>query len=968
MSAKGEERFAGVPSFVGRAREMASVREALARPQAVVLVEGEAGVGKSRLVQEFLACDAGGSGRALVAVCPPFRDPLTLGPVVDAVREVTDRVTGLPLTDLAGALRPLFPEWASDLPPLPESAEDGRAARHRLFRALHELLGALGAGVLVVEDAHWADEATAEFLLFLVSLRVAQIRLVITYRPEDVQDDSLLPRLSSRQPAGLTQLRIRLEPLTVAETALLVSSMLDNEPVSEAFATFLHDSTDGLPLAVEESVRLMHDRADLTRRADGWSRRQLTELAMPPTIHDAVLERFRRLGPDAQTVLSAAAVLADSTDHAIVFTVSDLVPERAADGLAEALGSGLLQEDRQGRVGFRHALACRAVYEAMSALQRRGTHLRAGRALQGLSPPPVARLARHFREAGETEDWCRYAEQAADQAIAAGNVVVAAAMLHELVLGADWSAAALLRIIRKVPFNAFTDRDRFRDLVRALRSTLADHPDEEGQLRAQLGRILVLMEEYGSGRSELKKAILHRGLDPFDVAHSMILLGWPHHAGLPAAEHRRWLRRAAEVMPTVKPLDLQHELVIDRATALLALGEEEGWAAAEVVGQTPRTPNQRQRFVRANLNLGDLAILWGRYDEADRRLSTALIISERYQYLRYWSMTVVNLVRLDWYRGAWDGLAARADELADDEGVSPLGRVEIRLVVGLLCAAMDGNARASEKLWSAHADAQRLGVVLPSMTVAGGLARILIGSGDEAAALAVTDEPMAVVAHKGVWIWATDLVPARLAALLWAGRVGEAGELVAAFARGLRGRDAPAPLACLVHCRAMLAEGRGRHGQAAALFERAAAAWAALPRPYDEFSAREHRAECLFAAGRQDAALVELSHAFQGFARLGARVDAERVRRVLRAHGVEARRAGRGGRPSYGNQLSPRELEVARLVAEGQTNREIAEALVLSVQTVGVHVRSAMHKLGVSSRTLLAVRLVESGGAAARRS
>lgn len=188
-----------VPDFVGRTDEMAALRDALAVPPTLVLVEGEAGIGKSRLIEELLASRH--EQRPLVATCPPFRQPQTLGPVVDAVRQVAVDGASLSLSPLGGSLRSLMPEWADVLPPALEPAEDATAARHRLFRALAEVLGQLDAGLLAVEDAHWADEATLEFLIFLVAARPQPLSVVVSYRPEDVPARSLLRSLWSRRPA-----------------------------------------------------------------------------------------------------------------------------------------------------------------------------------------------------------------------------------------------------------------------------------------------------------------------------------------------------------------------------------------------------------------------------------------------------------------------------------------------------------------------------------------------------------------------------------------------------------------------------------------------------------------------------------------------------------------------------------------------------------------------------------------------
>ncbi|MYU15737.1 LuxR family transcriptional regulator, partial [Streptomyces sp. SID8361] len=170
----------------------------------------------------------------------------------------------------------------------------------------------------------------------------------------------------------------------------------------------------------------------------------------------------------------------------------------------------------------------------------------------------------------------------------------------------------------------------------------------------------------------------------------------------------------------------------------------------------------------------------------------------------------------------------------------------------------------------------------------------------------------------------------------------------------------PAPAAALATCRAVVADAR-RRDDAAGLFADAAAAWAALPRPYDELLALERRGRCLIATGRQDEALRLLSDIERRLRELGTKRDADRVAQVLREHGTEVVRAWRRGPRGYGNQLSPREVEVAALAARGMTNRQIAGMLYISHRTVGQHLSGAMRKLGVSSRTALAVAASQAG-------
>ena len=515
---------------------MTALARALARPPMIVFVEGEAGIGKSRLLREFLASPAVRQHRSLVATCPPLREPCTLGAVVDAVRRAIDRVADLPLSPLAGALRPLFPEWIAELPPAPDPAEDATSTRHRLFRALDEVLDRLGVTMLVLEDAHSADTATLEFLLFLASGGRAQpLSLVFTCRPEDVPAGSLLPRLS-RLASGDAGLRITLRPLDAAQTASLASSMLGGEHISAEFTAFLHQHTEGVPLAAEELVRLMADRADLAWRGGGWMRRELVSIVVPPTIRDAVAEHAARLSADAQGVLRATAVLAEPADEATIRAISGLPHERARAGLSLALGSGLLTEDGEGLISFRHTLACRAVYEAIPGPDRRALHLLVGVALEDLAPSPHARMARHFREAGETARWYRYAEQAADTALAAGDEATAALLLHELVTRVRVSAQEVARLTAKIVLLALPGGEWLQALAELLTASL-DTADltrrEEADIRFQLGRVRQVMGEYDASRIELEKALPHLAPGSLHAARAMMLLRLASRSDLP---------------------------------------------------------------------------------------------------------------------------------------------------------------------------------------------------------------------------------------------------------------------------------------------------------------------------------------------------------------------------------------------------------------------------------------------------
>ncbi len=953
-----------LPRFTGRDGEAHRITEALASPPGVILVEGEAGIGKTRLVRETLTGVGTGTGKVLMAVCPPFRQPLTLGPVVDGLRQVADTVSGLRLSALAGTLHPLFPEWADDLPPEPSPMQDAGAAQHRLFRALTELLDRLSVTVLVVDDAHWADEATLEFLVFLASRPAQKISLVITSRPEEISAGSLLRRLSSRALPGVTSVRLPLAPLDVASTASLVSSMLDGEQLSPEFARFLHERTGGLPLAVEESVRLLCDSGQLIWHAGEWERRRLADLAVPPTVRDSVLERVQRLSMPAQRVIEAAAVLADPVGEPVLAAVARLAPAGFPGGLDQALSSGLMREISPAVVGFRHVLDCQAVYEAVPATERRRLHLRAARALTRVSPVPVAALARHFREVGDARRWSGYAEQAADLALAAGDGSTAFTVLHDLLAHAGLPATDVVRLSRKVSLWGLSSHVCLAELAHRLSAAVDDASLTElqqAEARSQLGRILANTRDYKAGVAELERAIPHLAHHPGEAALAMVRLGWPERALWPVSTHRRWLERSAELMqdPSVCAGD-RLALMADRAAALLNLGEESGWAIVARLPQHPGKPEEIEETTRICMNIGDAALRWGRYAEARRWLRTGLDLAGRHEYPMMHGGVLVNLAHLDWFTGAWEGLRARVAALVQFEEIHPLIVLEARLIAALLEAAA-GASTAEQSLRLLGEQERQYGRVDLPLESAATLARLWLAHGRASDAVAVTEEPMRVIMAKEIWLWASSIAPVRVQALIAAGQREQATRLTASFARGMGGRSAPAPRAALATGRALVAEGHGDLARAATLFARAAKAWQALPRPYDALLAQERQAHCLLGSGQNEAGLVLLTQVRQRLINLGAHGDADRVVSDLREHGVAAHRAQRGGRRAYGSVLSPRELEVVLLLAAGRTNKEIARVLSRSPKTVETQLASASRKLGVTSRTALVTRALKTG-------
>nr|WP_260173305.1 helix-turn-helix transcriptional regulator [Nocardioides albus] len=959
------------PAFVGRDGDLASIVDALRDGPALVVIEGEPGIGKTSLVRRATE-ELTDIRTVLTCTAPPLSEPFPLGPIVDGIRRLTPGRVPVGLSPIAGALRPLFPEWTDQLPPALDPLDTAGATRHRVFRALTELLDRLEVSVLVLEDAHWADTATLELLLSLVATGTGDRSLVVTYRPAEVAESAPLLLLTSRAPVGMNRVRVELTPLSVEETGRLVGSMFGSDQVSTGFAAFLHEHTDGVPLAVEECVRLLADRRDIVRREGQWVRRVLGELAVPATVRDSVVERLVRLPSTARSVLEAAGVLGVPVDPPLLAEVADLSDSAARDGVAAALSSGLMQESGTGRFAFRHALDAQAVGEAMPASRRRHLHARAAAAVERLDRDALDRLIRHSREAGDTTSWCRYAEDGADVALQSGDDRNAVTLLLQL-LALDHPVDRRLRLAAKlgeaVFYGGATLGDVVDRVIETIHGVLADDrlgASDRGELRLLLGRSLWRAGRQRTAFREFEAAVPDLSHRPDLAGMTMCNLAMPLVPEWPAVRHYEWLHRATELAATVEAPQLAVALSTARPSALLLLGNETAWDAVNLIDRPGEaTARDSSLFAAGLLNVAAASLPWGRFDETRRLIASAKDHLPDSEHHRVAEGSQITAAILSWYTGTWDGLAEAMTGLARRETTEVHDRLLATVLSGLVrhVTGQHGDAGALG-LAEVASTLRELGIAEPMTVVpAATLGRTALVDGDPEGALTLTGPAMDMVATKGVWLWATDLAVVHVEALARTGRRDQAVELVTTMADALDLAAAPAPAAAIAACRAVLAETAGDVDLAAQHYADSATGWAAIPRPYDELIALEGHGRNLLGAENRDTeeALAVLGRAQTGFAALGARRDADRVARRLRAEGADVARTWRRGRHGYGEELSPREREVLALVATGMTNREIGTALFLSPRTVGRHLSSAMRKLQVSTRTAAAMTAVETG-------
>nr|MDQ6948695.1 LuxR C-terminal-related transcriptional regulator [Actinomycetota bacterium] len=689
-----------------------------------------------------------------------------------------------------------------------------------------------------------------------------------------------------------------------------------------------------------------------------WVRRSIDALQVPPAVRDSVLERLRRLGPDARAVCKAVAVVGVPAESGLLATVADLSFERTDNGLCEALGAAVLVEVEPATYGYRHTLAAEAVHSSIHRPELKRLHLRAAVALETQYPTPSARLAHHFREAGHSVRAAECDEAAGDLAVGLHDDAAAVHFFEQALQLAEVDSVTRARLAVKLGRSAQRSLTRHAEAATLLSSVLGDSsvgPCVQGELRHLLGGLLTLAGDASSGRAEQVASLPDLSEDPGLRALAMARLAQPGVAEGDIDEHLHWLSEAHEIAVAQDDPHVTLEVLAAQAVALVRVGDPRGQAVAAKLPKEARSKADRHALTSAAIGLAGGSFHLGHYERAyvlltDARRRAAEVGSGPYVP----ALEGLSLLHL-WAVGRWDGLEEEARRHASLNGHYPSWAVASLRVSGYLALAR-GDWDGAESDFAALFNRARVTGVIPATGgAAAGLAWLSLRRGDPDAALTASMRGLDLLARKRVWVWGAEIVPATVASLTTSGRSQAAADLVEQFAAGVRGRDAPLAKAALEWSRGMVARGQGRLDDAAEKLMGAAQRYGRLPRPYEEATTRAQAGELLLEAGDRQGA-VQLRRALDGFQHLGASADAARLRLVLRRNSETVPTPWHGGRRGYGQALSPREREVSELVAQGHTNSAIAKLLYLSPRTIEHHVGSVMRKLGVRSRTELAAR------------
>jgi DNA-binding CsgD family transcriptional regulator/tetratricopeptide (TPR) repeat protein len=958
--------------LVGRDDDVRQLVElvGLAHPDraAVVLLAGEAGVGKTRLLGELTARAESAGWRTLTGHCLDFGD---------------SALPYLPFTEIVGRLAQTAPEVVADLTErhaalqhlLPGrrllSGAGGADAesmdRAVLFDAVHLALEELAVGaplLVVLEDLHWADQSTRDLLTFLFMRGFdGPVSLVATYRSDDMHRRHPL-RASLAQWSRTSRVqRLQLAPLSDRAVRTLVRS-LRTGPIPERDLHAIVERAEGNAFFAEELVAA-----------------ELGGSGLPEDLAGLLLVRLDQLDEAARLVVRAASCAGRQVSHALLAAVVDLDEPALERAVRAAVDSNVLVPVGTS-YAFRHALLAEAVHDDLLPGERVRLHAAYVTALVShAAEGTAAELARHARAAHDVPVAVTASIEAGDDAMAVGGPDDAArhyTLALELLGGpagrgeADVSVDVVSLTARASDaLLAAGDPPRALELVQ---DQIAQLPADASRTdRARLLMTLAMAALMGdttvNALEATTEALALAGSEPTPLrAKAMSVHARANADRQRSDEAMRW---AAEAMVLGEQLGLRR-VVADAATTMARLDEnagrpEESRRTFEKIVAQARSDGDVVTELRGLHHLGALLFEAGQLDGAAEVYAAAAARSVEIgrPWAPYGFDARVMLGITTYVAGRWDETL----QITDMTGEAPPEIAEGALsAVALGVAAGRGDTSALERFPAVRAVWEKDGLVA---ILSGAAAIDLHGdAGDLSAAVEVHDAVVESV--RGVWQVDTFMAQIRLGALL----LGQLARHVPAVgsderrALGRRGDDLLA-VARLAEERAT-SRGQQIGPEGVAWRERAAAEhrrlrWLAgidTPSP-DELLAGWQRTVEAFATfghvlelarsrarlsvvlrslGRVDEARAEVDLARAAGQRLGA----DPLLIELRVSGAPRPRREAVGRDAT---LTPRELEILVLVAQGRTNGEIAKQLFISAKTVSVHVSNILAKLGASGRT-----------------
>ena len=994
------------PLLIGRVQERQNLRQILDEARqgkgAVMLLAGEAGVGKSRLAADARQQAIADGFEVRVGQCFEHDADFAYAPLIDALRGWLAPLPPAQVATLLGAhvaeVVKLLPELVHSIAAIqPTAPLDGEAEKRRTFESLFQVLvqSALPPRstpiLVIVEDLHWSDESSLAFL-HLLARRTAALPLVVigTFRNEEAQ-----PQLR-RWLAHLARERLAhefvLRPLTLDEVIAMVQAIftLEHPPRTETIA-LLFNLTEGNPFFVEEVLKVLVAGGSIFLRDNQWTRKSLDEIQLPATIHDAVNRRTAWLSAAARRVLTLAAVAGRRFDFALLQHITGYHDQELLALIKELVDAQLVVEVSADYFTFRHALTQKVVYDGLLTRERQPLHRAVGTALEVLHVATpgsrVAQLAYHYYAAGEWGKALVYAHQAGAQAQALYEPRAAAEQRTRALTAADHlpQPQAWLPMLRgrAWAYEMLGQIDEARgDYERAL--TLARNQgdrQEEWRTLLDLGA-LWSAQDYAQAGDCYQQALdlARRGDDDLMLADSLNYVGnWHVNLNRPQAAlhcHQEALQifhKANDLRGQARTLDFmamakfndgdllgsvryyQQALTLSRAlndrAAMSSI-----WATLTIFGGCYIT----ETLVGQPTHLSEEAFT----SELARHLAQEIgwRANEAYALI---TLAQVHANRGDYGRAltyAHEGLAI-AEAIDHHEWMASAH-------CGLGCFYLDLFAphTAHLHLTTAMELAQQTGSVIWRLLTNAltAIAHIQLGNGDAAEAMLSsmmgiqTTTDHTTTDHRVHTISERNCLLAHAHLALAKGAPARAQHIVDELIATTRNIDLagmqPAPILLLVRSEALMALGQESVAEQVLLMAQAGAQaqlaspllWRILATTARLYQRQMRPREAAETAASARSLIEQIAHTIPEPTLRESFI----ARAIQHLPTVTTPNQGEGV-PRPGG-LTPREAEVAELIAQGYSNRKIATQLVITERTVTTHISHIFGKLDFHTRTQIA--------------
>jgi tetratricopeptide (TPR) repeat protein len=978
----------------------------------IAFVTGEAGIGKSRFVAEVKRLSTAAPFVILHANCLELDRSAAYAPMIDLLRHVyvtAEREGRALLQSYAANLGTLLPELDRDTSNHPfqtqTDPQQGKPLLHhnlmqflRQYTRLSRKDADAAAMILVVEDLHWCDESTLEFLeRFAQRLAQEPILLLVTYRADE-RHPSLVRFLSQLNRTRITH-EFALPRFDIAQTLAAMRAIFRLPAIRSEFVEALQSLTDGNPFFIEEILKSLVSVGDIFYSNGTWNRKALGEMHIPRTLGDAVERRTLQLSTEAHRVLTLAAVVGRHCPFTILQQLTQTDTATLLTWLKELIADQLIAEEAPNLFSFRHALTQQVIYNSLLTHERRMLHAEVLAALEQAAAVgqsiSVAELAHHAYEsadqAGTWEKALSYAQHAGEQALSVyapqavlahvDHATIASTQLRQSiswrlhylrgqakVLLSDFSGAHVAYSAALAQARAVDDRTaQWQCLIdlgilaqesnfeqagayfqeaHAVAVALQDESKRAITLN-WLGRWYSMMDEPAQAcqaQTEALRIFQHRG-DREGIATTFSLLGWSNYVAA----------------------DLQAS--IDAYQQAISLCQETGqrlWLIFSLAGLSMRG---RDYF--------NLASVWPSADlanclqDADEAVRTAQAIGYRSGEARALIWQALGLGPCGEYGRAFACLRAALEITEEDE--QPRYIATAYCALGALYCDLLDLATARRHLEQSVAISSTIHSPTVHRVAIGWLASTAIGQGDLTTAQALLDG--ALPDHLTIDSKARRLLGCSRAELLLAQH--EATTALSLIDRLIAGAppshidktDAEPTTPAIPRLLSLRGEAfaaLGRYDEAEQMFLaalQAANAQGARPqiwriqtqlaRTYQRLRRRDQVQAAILAA---KAAIDELS----------LTIEEAEVRRnfVQAAHAqlptVTPLTALRTAKQAFGG-LTAREREIVVHIVQGQSNREIAASLVISERTVAKHVENILAKFQFATRTQIAVWGASSG-------